>query len=199
MKEIWLYNDNENSNWAFSEEYRSKEEAIEAAKKDKELETNTIFVGKKVAPRVAGINIDSILEEIVINSTFGLEDGVADDFLNDISREHYEELEEKLNDIFFDWLKKYDYEPKWFEVENIEKIENIEEIELMDIYSEEGTKVRYLNQNGYDYEREEANKELVEGEVYTVKYTIVGSWYSTVVLKEFPDKEFNTVMFGAVE
>ena len=59
----------------------------------------------------------------------------------------------------------------------------------------EGRKVKYLNKNGYDHDRERANKFFKEGEILTVKEIYVDSWSSTVEFEEFPGKVFNTVMF----
>lgn len=67
--------------------------------------------------------------------------------------------------------------------------------EPMDIYSKEGTKVKYMNKNGYEGDREYANKFLKEGKVYTVEDIEVGGFMSYVYLKEFPSKPFNSVMF----
>ena len=65
----------------------------------------------------------------------------------------------------------------------------------MNIYCEEGTKVIFLNEGGFDNDTKEANKYLKEGETYTVDYIDVGGWISYVTLKECPNKSFNTVMF----
>jgi hypothetical protein len=58
-----------------------------------------------------------------------------------------------------------------------------------------GRIVRYINKNGYDYDRKHANKFLVEGKTYTVKEIYVGGSSSEVELEEFSNKKFNTVMF----
>lgn len=63
---------------------------------------------------MCGIDLDYMLENVSINSTIGLEDGVGDDFLMNIQKEHFDELEESINEIFFSWIKKYDYKPNWF-------------------------------------------------------------------------------------
>ena len=68
----------------------------------------------------------------------------------------------------------------------------------MDIYAKLGTSIKYLGVNGYDSDREYANKYLSVDCVYTVKQTNVGNWSSSVELLEFPDKLFNTVMFSEV-
>lgn len=61
-----------------------------------------------------------------------------------------------------------------------------------------GRRVRFLNDNGRNHEREEANKILFEGGVYIVQEIFVYRSCSEVVLKQFPDKRFNTVMFEDV-
>jgi hypothetical protein len=71
--------------------------------------------------------------------------------------------------------------------------------EDMDIYCEEGTKVKFINEGGWDGEFEEAKKYLKQGEMYTVDYVDIGGWTSYVTLKEFPTKEFNTVLFAEVD
>lgn len=58
-----------------------------------------------------------------------------------------------------------------------------------------GRKVIYINENGYDSDREYANKHLKQGAIYTIEEIWVGGSSSTVELEEFPNKQFNTVMF----
>jgi hypothetical protein len=65
----------------------------------------------------------------------------------------------------------------------------------MDIYSPEGTKVTFLDRNGTDFDRVEAEKILKVGQVYTIKSIEVYDWVSYVTLEEVPDKTFNSVMF----
>jgi hypothetical protein len=62
-----------------------------------------------------------------------------------------------------------------------------------------GRKVRYLNKNGYDIERETANQYFTENEILTIKEIYVGRSNSEVELVEFPNKKFNTVMFADFE
>lgn len=66
----------------------------------------------------------------------------------------------------------------------------------MNIYSESGSKVKYLDENGYDSDVIRARSlGLVKGEVYTVTYTDVSDMSTAVILKEFPNYRFNSVMF----
>lgn len=116
--ERWIYSENEELYWEYSEEFDSREEAIESAQDDDEIEEDYIYVGKKVEPTVCGVDLDYMLENIAENTTFGL-DGFGDDFLMDVKKEHYEELEESINEIFYKWLEKYNYKPTWFVVEDV--------------------------------------------------------------------------------
>ena len=71
--------------------------------------------------------------------------------------------------------------------------------ESIDIYSKEGTKVRYTGSGGYTYERYYANKHLKVGEIYTIDHTNVFDYHTDVYLKEVPDKAFNSVHFVDAE
>lgn len=77
----------------------------------------------------------------------------------------------------------------------------IDEQEYGRYFSDEspyGRKVKFLNKNGYDHEREEARKYFEEGQILTVKEIYVGGWSSTVEFVELPNIKFNTVMFGDI-
>lgn len=64
------------------------------------------------------------------------------------------------------------------------------------LYAPPKTKVKFLNKNGYERDPVYAQKVgLVEGEWYTLKSVDVHSWSSNVVLDEFPNHDFNSVMF----
>lgn len=63
----------------------------------------------------------------------------------------------------------------------------------------EGRKVYFLNKNGYDGQRDYANKLFEENQILTVKEIYVGRSSSEVEFVEFPHKMFNTVMFADVE
>lgn len=122
MSEKWIYSEREDLYWEYSEEFDTKEQAIESAKEDEEIECSTVFIGKKTEPAICGIDIDSILENIAEGSTIGL-DGYGEDFLEDISKEHLDELEDKLNNVFLEWMNKHNYNPTWFEVIDVEEVD----------------------------------------------------------------------------
>lgn len=62
-----------------------------------------------------------------------------------------------------------------------------------------GRKVIYLNDNGYDIDREIANEFMEEGQVLTVNEIYVGRSISKVEFVEFPNLLFNTVMFADLD
>ncbi len=68
----------------------------------------------------------------------------------------------------------------------------------MDIYTKPGKKVKFLNKNGYDWQKEEAAKVLNTEDEYTVVDIDIGGWMSDVYLEGFPHP-FNTVMFENVD
>lgn len=75
---------------------------------------------------------------------------------------------------------------------------DLPEDNTMDIYSEKGTKVVFSGEGGWEKENKDALGILEVGKTYTVLYTRVGGWFSRVTLEEFPDLEFNTVMFNKI-
>ena len=65
------------------------------------------------------------------------------------------------------------------------------------VFYVKGTRVRFMNKNGYDMERERAFKEIGEGRIVTVKTCSVGSSSSKYTFEEVPGS-WNTVMFEKV-
>jgi hypothetical protein len=63
----------------------------------------------------------------------------------------------------------------------------------------QGDKIRFTGEGGYDSDQERGYKYLTVGEVYTVDIIDIGNWMSDVYLQDFPDIDFNTVMFEVVE
>lgn len=67
--------------------------------------------------------------------------------------------------------------------------------ETMPIDSAAGERMRFTGYGGYESQQQHARKYLTVDSVYTVEHIDVGEWSSTVEFKEFPGKQFNTVMF----
>jgi hypothetical protein len=60
-----------------------------------------------------------------------------------------------------------------------------------------GTKVRFINENGYDEPRQWALEKLGTEKSYTVKWCHIGGWSSSYEFEEV-DGSFNHVMFEKV-
>ncbi len=68
----------------------------------------------------------------------------------------------------------------------------------MKLYAEKGHKVTVTEQsikNGYDYDKEKAEKFLKVGEIYTIEKMEVQNWSSVVTVQELPEERFNSVNF----
>jgi len=91
-------------------------------------------------------------------------------------------------------------EVQFIDQDDVEETDTVEVKPTMNIYAESGSKVFFANLNyGYLADRQYAAKELVYGEMYTVKYVDIGESSSEVCLAEKPDMLFNTVLFADVE
>ena len=104
--------------------FNSREEAIKEATKKAlidGIEKFKVGVCKEVN---YGIDVDDLLERI--NAvTYDDVGEVAEDYLYDVTRNHREELEEKLNEVFYKWQEKYNYKPTFYRVIS-EEIINVE-------------------------------------------------------------------------
>lgn len=67
--------------------------------------------------------------------------------------------------------------------------------ETMDIYSKSGSKLVFTGKNGHDWQQEEARQLMEIGQVVTLSYADIGQSSTSISLKEFPGKCFNSVMF----
>ncbi|EMQ1359333.1 hypothetical protein OD257_002675 [Clostridioides difficile] len=130
QKDVWLYSwDDE---YFASDEYESKEEAIEAAKKELKmfgyLEEN-VYVGKKEDVSLPGIDIEVTLEcvqELIDNEFYEY----GEDWITRIKDEDRKILDDRLNKVFENWINEFGYKPYWF------KFTHTEEIELKDAINE---------------------------------------------------------------
>jgi hypothetical protein len=69
---------------------------------------------------------------------------------------------------------------------------------MFEEFAGKGSVVKYINQNGSDSEREQANKVLREGQELIVEDISIGNWYSHYYFAGF-SFPFNTVMFEIIE
>lgn len=67
----------------------------------------------------------------------------------------------------------------------------------MDIFNNKERKIKCIAK--YDTSPYGCDYDLLEvGKEYTVTEIYVYSWFTMIVLKEFPDKEFNSVLFEEI-
>ena len=137
--------------WGASESFDTKEDAIEAGKKalreyiaDPENEydqsdvlghvyeeyegIHTIFaVGQLRSPSLR-IYADSVIENLQEQSDEYCGE-VSETYLDDVTKEQEKDLEEKLNATLNEWLTKYNHQPTFYYLDNIEKVRLEEEAE----------------------------------------------------------------------
>lgn len=129
-----MYQIGQSDIWSCSEEFDTKDDAIIAGRKEAIAE-NTInsnygskfqhksFQVSRVEGVIpCGVDIDDILENISENVYDDVGEA-AEGYLDDVTKEHRDELEEKLNDVLFDWIKRHNYEPTCFKIVAIETIQ----------------------------------------------------------------------------
>ena len=69
----------------------------------------------------------------------------------------------------------------------------------MNIYAEEGTKVKYIGASDSQVRwgsNDDPRNCLIEGQLYTIDHTEVHSYHTKIYLKEFPDLKFNSCSFN---
>lgn len=103
--------------------FDTKEEAADEGKAEAIIEGLTNFkVGIAEEVFNYGIDVDDSLERI--NEIVYEEVGeVAEDYLYYIPQEHKDELQDKLNEVFYKWQEKYNYTPTFYKVVSEEIIQ----------------------------------------------------------------------------
>ncbi|EQI32065.1 hypothetical protein [Clostridioides difficile] len=123
MKDVWLYSwDDECFR---SDEYESKEEAVEAAKEElKRLGEikRWGYIGKKEEADIPDIDAKDALECIQnrIDDEYG---EYVEDWFENIRAEDILILESRISEVFKKWIDDFKYKPYWFAVRDIEEIE----------------------------------------------------------------------------
>lgn len=125
MEGKWMFNLDGSEMWQ-GEQFDTKQLAIEAGRKEaikrqeEEFCGDSFQVGQVADVSVSGVNVDNILEDVAENTVQGMEAG--EDYLYDVTKEDSDELEQKLNDVLFAWIKQHGYDPNFFQIENEETI-----------------------------------------------------------------------------
>ncbi|MFL8710748.1 hypothetical protein Q3304_08280 [Clostridioides sp. GD02377] len=122
-KEIWLYS--WNGEYFASDEYESKEEAIQGAKKELKRTgefKKIVYVGKRKEAFIPCVDAENILDYVQdrIDDEFG---EFGESWSSHIKDEHKEILDNRLNEVFENWINEFGHKPYWSIVIDIEDIE----------------------------------------------------------------------------
>ncbi|WEG18591.1 hypothetical protein PQ478_08915 [Alkalihalophilus pseudofirmus] len=113
----WCYSFNGEN---FEGVFDYKEGAINEAKCNiSEDDGSVIYIGQ-VKDISFGVPIDWLLDQLR-EEAYEQAGEVSQDFMMYVNKEHRYELENQLNNVLHDWMKKYNYEPNFWTVENIEE------------------------------------------------------------------------------
>ncbi|BFN03892.1 hypothetical protein [Clostridium tetani] len=115
--------DTDNEIWSTDIEGDSREDVIaDGMEYAKEEGLASFRIGRRIQVGIPTINVDSILD----NAYEQLYDEVgeaAEGFLNNVSTEQGQELENKLDEVFYNWVKKHKLEPTCYTIVDDEIIE----------------------------------------------------------------------------
>lgn len=127
MSDKWYYSfDGEHYD---SYGYDSEEEATKEAYKENKTEDyghETFWVGKSSEVATPNIDVTCLLETLAEDALGDNHSDYAMYYLDDVRKEHEEELGEQLNDAWYKWVEKHGYKPNWFVVHS----EDVREIRL---------------------------------------------------------------------
>lgn len=124
-KEEWIVELTETDSeiWSSDIDCNSREEAIEEGiKAAKEEGLSSFRIGMKEPCTMATIYADSIIEHAQ-EQLYDEVGEVSETYLEYVTKEQEEELEETLNEVFYNWHKKYDLFPNCYKILNDEVIE----------------------------------------------------------------------------
>ena len=118
------FTNTDNDSWQFDYDgYDSKEEAIKYGIKIAKIDKETCFrVGKSIPCSMGRIDADNIIENAV-EQLYEEVGEVSETYLENITDEQEKELEEALNEVFYNWHKKHDLFPTCYTIEDIEYVE----------------------------------------------------------------------------
>lgn len=125
MKEEWIVELTESDSeiWSSDIDCKSREEAVrEGLKYAKKDSLKSFRIGRVIPCGIPNIDTDWLLEK----AQEELYDEVGESsevYLDGVSKEQIEELDEQLNEVFYQWHKKHKLEPDCYTVVNDEVIE----------------------------------------------------------------------------
>lgn len=109
--------------WCSDIDCNSREEAIEKGMKAaKEDGLKSFRIGRQEYCPMAHIDIDTIIEDAQ-EELYNEVGEVSETYLEDVTRDQEKELEEALNEVFYNWHKKHNLFPSCYKVLNTEIIQ----------------------------------------------------------------------------
>jgi len=124
-KEEWIVELTERDSeiWDSDIDCNSREEAIEEGMKvAKEEGLKSFRIGRQEYCGMAHIDVDAIIEDAQ-EQLYNEVGEVSENYLEGITKEQEKELEEGLNEVFYNWHKKHNLFPTCYKVESTETIE----------------------------------------------------------------------------
>ena len=107
--------DNERYWGRFESEEEALKEAVDGLDDGKVDPDTKIYIGELVCDYVPRIDTDKLLEDLNYDA-YDKCGECAEDYLEDVIREDFLELDEKLNKVFAEWLEKHGYLPDFASV-----------------------------------------------------------------------------------
>lgn len=104
--------------WFVSDSFDCKEDAIDAAKQDG---LSSFYIGQTVVVHPI-MDAEHALEQVA-ETIYDEVGEAAEGYLDDVSEEEFEELQQGISRVFEHWLKKFNHFPTFYKVDKIEKIE----------------------------------------------------------------------------
>ncbi len=112
----WCYSYNGEE---FTGDYDNREDAIDEAMSYVDEETLFIYVGK-IKEIELSADVDMLIERLAEHA-YERGGDYAEDYLDNVTKEEFRELEDGINDVLLKWIDKY-HKPNFWEVVNIEKV-----------------------------------------------------------------------------
>lgn len=119
----WVAEVDMNTDTWLGDIWDTREEAIKnGTKQAKEEGVNCFRIGRAIPCAIPSISVDTVIE-YAYEQLYDEVGEVAETYLEGVTKEQSQELEESLNEIFYEWSKKYNLLPSCYRIENEEVIE----------------------------------------------------------------------------
>lgn len=103
----------------YSFSHDSIDECLEEAREENDENHKRVYIGIVTEVDIR-VDADDVIENIQ-NRVYSEHGEVAEEYLDNVSKEQLNELDEALNKVFNDWKDKHKFEPNFFTVEEIKE------------------------------------------------------------------------------